>query len=61
MSCSQASTAGGGSQGTRLTVTESGFDDVPLARRAQAYRMNSDGWEWQMKSIESYVARPARA
>jgi uncharacterized protein YndB with AHSA1/START domain len=42
-------------EGTRLTVTESGFDDVPLARRAQAYRMNGEGWAWQMKSIESYV------
>jgi uncharacterized protein YndB with AHSA1/START domain len=41
--------------GTELTVTESGFDDVPLARRAQAYRMNSEGWTWQMKSIETYV------
>ena len=41
--------------GTRLTVTESGFDDVPLARRAQAYRMNGDGWTWQMKSIEDYL------
>jgi activator of Hsp90 ATPase-like protein len=42
-------------EGTRLTMTESGFDDVPLARRAQAYRMNGEGWTWQMKSIESYV------
>jgi uncharacterized protein YndB with AHSA1/START domain len=42
-------------EGTRLTVTESGFDDVPLARRAQAYRMNGEGWAWQMQSIESYV------
>lgn len=41
--------------GTQLTVTESGFDDVPLARRAQAYRMNGEGWTWQMKSIETYV------
>jgi len=41
--------------GTRLTVTESGFDDVPLARRAQAYRMNTEGWAWQMQSIEAYV------
>lgn len=46
-------------EGTRLTVTESGFDDVPLARRAQAYRMNSDGWTWQMQSIETYVATGA--
>jgi hypothetical protein len=41
--------------GTQLTVTESGFDDVPLARRAQAYRMNGEGWTWQMKSIEAHV------
>ena len=41
--------------GTRLTVTESGFDDVPLARRAQAYRMNTEGWTWQLQSIEAYV------
>jgi uncharacterized protein YndB with AHSA1/START domain len=45
--------------GTRLTVTESGFDDVPVARRAQAYRMNGEGWTWQMKSIESYVTTGA--
>jgi uncharacterized protein YndB with AHSA1/START domain len=45
--------------GTRLTVTESGFDDVPLARRAQAYRMNSEGWAWQLQSIESYLATEA--
>ena len=43
------------SEGTRLTMTESGFDDVPLARRAQAYRMNGEGWTWQMTSIEAYI------
>jgi uncharacterized protein YndB with AHSA1/START domain len=42
--------------GTLLTVVESGFDRVPLARRAQAYRMNGEGWTWQMQSIERYVA-----
>ena len=41
--------------GTRLTVVESGFDGVPLARRAHAYRMNGEGWTWQMQSIERYV------
>ena len=46
-------------EGTRLTVAESGFDDVPLARRAQAYRMNGDGWSWQVKSIEAYVTTGA--
>lgn len=42
--------------GTRLTVTESGFDRVPLARRAQAYRMNTDGWAKQVLSLERHVA-----
>jgi len=43
-------------EGTRLTVVESGFDQVPLARRALAYRMNEDGWAQQMQAIERYVA-----
>lgn len=43
--------------GTRLTIVESGFDGIPLARRMEAYRGNEGGWEWQMKSIASYVDR----
>src|SRR5438067_327815 len=31
--------------GTLLTVVETGFDSVPLARRAKAFEMNSGGWE----------------
>jgi uncharacterized protein YndB with AHSA1/START domain len=42
--------------GTQLTVVESGFDQVPLARRAQAYRMNGEGWTYQVQAIEVYVA-----
>lgn len=42
--------------GTLLTVVESGFDQVPLARRALAYRMNGDGWTAQMRNIERHVA-----
>ncbi len=45
--------------GTMLTVVESGFDQVPLARRAQAYRMNGEGWTFQMQAIEKYVATPS--
>jgi uncharacterized protein YndB with AHSA1/START domain len=41
--------------GTMLTVVESGFDQVPLARRAQAYRMNGEGWTYQVQAIEGYV------
>jgi uncharacterized protein YndB with AHSA1/START domain len=42
--------------GTRLTVTESGFDRVPLARRADAFRMNDAGWAEQVKNIEKHVS-----
>src|SRR5689334_8530377 len=36
--------------GTLLTVVESGFDKVPPQRRLEAYRMNSGGWEAQLKN-----------
>jgi len=42
--------------GTLLTLTESGFDKIPSHRRDEAFRMNSGGWERQMKNIERYVA-----
>lgn len=41
--------------GTRLTVTESGFDKVPESRRLEAFRMNEGGWTEQMKNIQKYV------
>lgn len=41
--------------GTRLTVTESGFDRIPAVRRADAFRMNDEGWTGQMKNIERHV------
>jgi len=41
--------------GTLLLLTESGFDKIPSARRAEAFRMNDGGWTEQMKNIESYV------
>ena len=42
--------------GTELTVVESGFDRIPLARRAEAFRMNESGWGEQIENIERYVA-----
>ena len=41
--------------GTRLTVIESGFDRIPAARRAEAFRMNDEGWAGQVKNVERYV------
>jgi uncharacterized protein YndB with AHSA1/START domain len=42
--------------GTLLVLTESGFDQIPAARRDEAYRMNDGGWTEQMKNIASHVA-----
>ncbi|THC44543.1 SRPBCC family protein [Massilia sp. Mn16-1_5] len=41
--------------GTRLTVVESGFDKVPAARRLEAFRMNSQGWDAQVGNIARHV------
>lgn len=41
--------------GVMLTVTESGFDRIPLARRAKAFTANEGGWGMVMKLIEQYV------
>ena len=46
------------SGGTVLTIVESGFDGIPLARRAEAFRMNEGGWTEQLRRIERYVAQP---
>ncbi len=43
--------------GTRLTLTESGFENVPAHRRAEAFRMNEGGWAQQMKNIDTHVAQ----
>ena len=42
--------------GTLLKVVESGFDKVPPARRFQAFRMNTEGWEAQLRNIERHAA-----
>lgn len=41
--------------GTLLTVVESGFDRIPVERRALAFRMNSGGWAAQMESVRRHV------
>lgn len=43
-------------EGTSLTVTETGFDRIPEARRALALRMNDGGWAAQMGNIQKYLA-----
>ena len=38
--------------GTKLTVVESGFHNVPVVRRAKAYESNEPGWTEVVQSIE---------
>jgi uncharacterized protein YndB with AHSA1/START domain len=45
--------------GTLLTVTESGFDKIPSARRAEAFWKNDGGWSQQIRNIEAYVRKAA--
>ena len=42
--------------GTRLTITETGFNQIPLARRAQAFAANDGGWAMQTTLIAKYLA-----
>ena len=42
--------------GVMLTLTESGFDQIPIERRAQAFAANDGGWGMVIKLIEGYLA-----
>jgi uncharacterized protein YndB with AHSA1/START domain len=44
-------------QDIKLTVTESGFDQIPLERRANAFTANEGGWTMVVKLIEKYLAK----
>ena len=46
-------------EGVLLTVTESGFDRIPLERRLKAFTANEQGWSMVVKLIEEYLV-PAR-
>ncbi len=45
------------SNGVMLTVTESGFDRIPLARRVKAFTANEQGWGMMVKVIEEYLVQ----
>ena len=42
--------------GTQLTITESGFAQLPIERRAKAFAGNAEGWEAQARLIAKYLA-----
>ncbi|MBL8627515.1 MAG: SRPBCC family protein [Myxococcales bacterium] len=41
--------------GTRVTVTESGFAQLPPGRRELAFRMNDEGWSGQLRNLVAHV------
>jgi uncharacterized protein YndB with AHSA1/START domain len=41
--------------GTLLRIVESGFDQIPIRRRDQAFRMNTNGWSIQLQNIAGHV------
>jgi uncharacterized protein YndB with AHSA1/START domain len=43
---------------TLLRVVESGFDSIPIERRAKAFEANAGGWAMQMGMIQKYLALP---
>jgi len=45
-----------GESGTVLTITESGFEQIPLHRREQAFKANDSGWSHQSQLIAKYLA-----
>jgi uncharacterized protein YndB with AHSA1/START domain len=42
--------------GVLLKITESGFDKIPVERRAKAYEANDGGWEKQAMLVQKYLA-----
>jgi uncharacterized protein YndB with AHSA1/START domain len=45
--------------GIMLTVTESGFDAIPLERRAKAFAANDGGWTMVVRLIEKHLEQSA--
>lgn len=46
-------------EGTRLTITESGFEALPEPRRLEVLRGNTQGWNIQADNIAAHVSSGA--
>jgi uncharacterized protein YndB with AHSA1/START domain len=44
--------------GTIVRIIESGFDSIPIERRAEAFEANDEGWAMQLRLIEKYLLLP---
>jgi|SRR3984957_6701407 uncharacterized protein YndB with AHSA1/START domain len=45
--------------GTLVTVVETGFDQLSLARRTRVFEENDKGWEFQLASLTRYAGQTA--
>jgi uncharacterized protein YndB with AHSA1/START domain len=45
--------------GTRVTVTETGFDQLLASRRSRAFEDNDGGWKFQIAALEKYFSETA--
>jgi uncharacterized protein YndB with AHSA1/START domain len=45
--------------GTLLTIVESGFDAIPLERRADAFEANEEGWGLMTQLVEKHLTSHA--
>ena len=48
-------------EGTPVSITESGFDAVPLARRASAFAANEQGWTIRLTLIAKHLVLDTNA
>jgi uncharacterized protein YndB with AHSA1/START domain len=48
------------SEGVHLTITESGFDRIPIERRASVFAGNEGGWRHQLVLITKYTTETAQ-
>lgn|GEM_PF-175016 len=44
--------------GTRVTVSEEGFEALPVDLRQRRYEMNSNGWGITLKNLDAYLQAP---
>lgn len=42
-------------EGSKLTICESGFENLPPEKRLQVFRDNTGGWEFQSRNIKTYL------
>jgi uncharacterized protein YndB with AHSA1/START domain len=45
--------------GTRVRVTETGFDRISLESRAKAFDENTNGWKIQVQNLQNYAEQNA--